>query len=103
MKTVLVAVVLMTAMLSPSAQRSSSRNPNALDDMTQTAKECSNGTSTLTVRQCAFMRQMTDALTQLNQLVDSGEYAKLPKATQHTMLSMVDALQTALPLVRQGR
>ena len=80
------------------------QNRGTIDpDLERTANDCASGKSTLTKQQCTFSVQFVDAMRRVNQLIASGEYGKLPKNTQDTMLALVDTLQTALPLMKERR
>ena len=87
---------------SPPSLSSQPKPSAAADDhgIQDAVKACASGTSMFTPAQCSFVKHAFDAERQLNQLVDSGAYAKLPKPAQQTLLALVDALDAALPLVK---
>jgi hypothetical protein len=70
------------------------------DSLEADVKACANRTSSFTRAQCAFIQQTFEAMRKVNDLVASGEYAKLPKASQETMMALVNALIAGLPIMR---
>lgn len=70
------------------------------DGLEADVKACANRTSSLTRAQCAFVQQTFEAMRKVNDLVASGEYAKLPKASQEAMMALTNALIAGLPIMR---
>jgi hypothetical protein len=98
----LVLVLLDGSVLSLQGQAPAANKSDSFD-IDKSAKDCVNGTSSFTMQQCTFLKQAAEAVRQINQVVKSGEMARLPRASQNAMVALVDALQAAIPLMKQGR
>ena len=97
---VLLAVVLVSSVVSLHGQTPAVKK-NDTFDLDKVARDCVKGASTFTTQQCTFFKQMAEAVRQVNQVNASGEMAKLPKASQRTMVALMDALLSALPLMKE--
>src|SRR4051794_19193901 len=96
----LVTLVISLTTATSMAQRPASKvAPDS--DVQKIAADCVAGKGPYTTQQCAFFQQFAKAERLLNGVVDSGEFAKLPKASQAAMFALVDALQATMPLMKR--
>jgi hypothetical protein len=92
----IITLTLLAAILLPVAPLMA----QSADALEPDAKACASGTSALTRTQCAFIQQTAEAMRKANQVVASGEFAKLPKASQEAMVALINALIAGIPVMK---